>query len=186
MNGISMPTDRDLEPSGLQPKERKVWLRWAVLCDGQRREDNGKRLLLGVYDHTVVSARKPAFLVPRLVGAFELLRGGEHTLHFRVAGPNGTGVGNITTASESEPGSYIDFEVPVAVLASEPGEIRLDWRVDDDPWGPPMVWQISFTESPEEIPAEQVQVLASQFEAASEMKVKIGGHAAVVQVTDED
>lgn len=181
-----MPVELDHAPSGDHPDSRTVWLRWALLCDGQRREDNGKRLLLGVYDHTIVAARKPAFLAPRLVGAFEFVKPGKHTLHFRVEGPSTKGVGDLTSDEAIEAGGYVDFEVPVPTLLLEPGEIRLDWRIDDEPWGPAMVWKLEFADDAEELSPEQLQLIAAQFEASTDLSVKIGGHTPNMTTVFED
>lgn len=173
-----MMSDIVTAPSGDHPAGRKVWLRWAVLCDGQRREDNGKRLLVGVYDHTILSSRKPAFLAPKLVGAFEVLESGQHTLHFRVSTPNGTGIASITTTAESKPGGYVDFEVSLPCLVTEDDSIELDWRVDDDSWGPAMVWQIAFSEDAEQLSDEEVGKLEAQAELSGDPVILIGGRPA--------
>ncbi len=171
MNGIVTA------PSGSHPEGRKVWLRWAVLCDSQRREDNGKRLLVGVYDHTILSSKKPAFIAPKLVGAFEVLERGKHTLYFRISSPNGTGIASITTHPDSEPGGYVDFEVSLPMLVRDSDSIELDWRVDDDHWGPAMAWQIEFAPDAEELSEDEIKTLEVQADIAGDPIIRIGGRA---------
>lgn len=92
-------------------------------------------------------------------------------------------MGSFSTTEDSVPGGYIDFELPVPILASEPSTVELDWRVDDDPWGPAMVWYVDFTDDPELIPDEQVQLLAAQLEASSDLTAVVGGREMKMDVS---
>lgn len=148
-------------PNGAHPTDRKAWLRWALLCDGVRQEEGGKRLIIGAYRQSVVVNTVPSILSLRMVGAFEFVVAGAHKLEFRVTTPNTQGLGEIETTVEAEAGSFADFDVPVMDLVEAVGgTINLDWRVDGDPWGPPMIWRIEISPDARQASPEEAEALA--------------------------
>lgn len=148
------------EPNGTHPAGRKAWLRWALLCDEVRTEDNGKHFIIGAYRKAVVLNTRPALLSLRLTGAFEFVSHGEHKLEFRVTTPGGQGLGAIQSLPDAEPGTYADFNVPLVDFLHSDGVIQLDWRVDGDDWGPPMTWQIAFSPDATDVSEDQASAMA--------------------------
>lgn len=155
-------TELDFEPSGPHPEGRIAWLRWAMLCDDTRVEDTGKRILIGCYDNAILFAVKPSVLSVKLIGAFEFIVPGNHKVQLRVRTPSFVGIGEINSESP-EPGAYGEFNVPVSVFVEKPSSILLDWRMDDGPWGPPMKWELEFSDDARELGSTEVEALKKQW-----------------------
>lgn len=162
------------DPSGPHPDGRVAWLRYAMLCDSSHVENTGKRILVGCYDAAVVFQQRPALLSARLVGIFEFLKPGAHTLEFRVSTPAARGVGRMETLETAPAGSLAPFDVPVEALVQEDGEIRLDWRLDEQPWGPPMIWKLAFSPEVHQLAPEAASALEAAWNETVKARVAEG------------
>jgi hypothetical protein len=73
-------------------------VRSVIICDDVRREDNGKEILIGVYNDKIVIDRQPPFLLPTLCVRFVMkIDSGEHKIDLSITGPDRNEIVKLTT-----------------------------------------------------------------------------------------
>lgn len=103
-----------------------------IVCDQVRREDNGKFLLIGVYDQSIVLL-KPTDIFVSFYLRFFGLSDGKHSLEFTVEGPLSNkvgGSGNLEVKGDDQAGSIVLPQLPLNVTG--PGELTINITFDDE------------------------------------------------------
>jgi len=113
-----------------------VEIKYVLVCDDVRREDNGKEILIGVYSSDIQTTVFPSNLA--LVFWMELVtkKPGRHRIDIRVIGPNNThlvqGTGELQGLHEEIIGSLALG--PLSMQIQSEGEIRLELREPRGEW----------------------------------------------------
>jgi len=143
----------------MRPKraEQLVRIRGLVLCDQMRTEDNGKHILIGVYDAGLGAPAFPSISTLVCYGAFELVADDVRTIEFRLAAPGSSGIGQIVLNEGLKKGAAAPFLANISFLAERPGELKFDWRADNSSWAPPIRWGLALAEGGETLPPEAAQ-----------------------------
>lgn len=154
-------------PDDANVAQATVRLRSAVLCDNVRSEDNGKRLLIGVYDAGVTINVVPMPLSLTLYGVFEISGSGGKTVEFKITAPAFAGQGRVVVPSDAPSDVSAPFLAPFVCIVEQESDIRLEWKIDGGPWVGEMRWTLELASAVRRLDsasAEQVRtaVAASQ------------------------
>jgi len=126
-----------------------------MLCEIMRREDNGKKILVGCYSDTIHLKKKPTIVNARIVGGFQIDAGFLSAIEYKVETPTMRGEGKFVPPSEAidEPGpGYAAFDAPFRTLIeNENEEIQFSWRIDEKEWSLPVTWRFRFSEDAREL-----------------------------------
>jgi hypothetical protein len=114
----------------------RIDIKYVVVCDDIRREDNGKEILIGVYSGDILVGKFPINLTLSFWTQFEKIGAGKIPIRFRVSGPGGV------TLFQGEGEFDTPESVPLATLAlggipvqiQRPGNISLELKQGDDEW----------------------------------------------------
>jgi hypothetical protein len=112
-----------------------VKIRFGIVCDEVRREDNGKLLLIGVYSSSIIVQQLPAVLVLSLVLGVDNDKPAEAAMEFRVLLNEiqlrrGKGVLNVRSAGQN----LIAIQsIPLEKIESE-GLLDFQLRLRDRDW----------------------------------------------------
>ena len=115
--------------------EHLVTVRFGLLCDQVRREDNGKLLLIGVFGHDIRVASLPARLALTLViGISSKSSVDDHSIEVKTSF-NGrqvhTGSGRITI---SESGAELIVVPNIVIQLEQPGELEFKVKLGEGRW----------------------------------------------------
>jgi hypothetical protein len=121
-------------------------LRSAVLCEQFRNEDNGKRLLVGVYDFGVIVGFVPQVFAACVYGTFELLGRGITSLDLRLTAPGFEREAAVSLSEDPISGRFAVFSLPFGCLIETESQIRLSWKVNKGEWVEGISWGLQLTE----------------------------------------
>jgi hypothetical protein len=109
-------------------------IKGGILCDAQRREDNGKLFLIGVYAANILVQTFPTNLMVSCVAIVESLKAGEFDIEFETLLDNkvqGSGKGKLGT---SEPGTSLLTIQNIVLNNLTPGTLKFRLREPNKSW----------------------------------------------------
>lgn len=115
--------------------ERLVAIRFGIVCDQVRREDNGKLLLVGVYGHNISVPSLPTNIMLTLVlGIVAQKRVTDHPVEVQTEF-NGRQIhGGRGTVSVTESGTDLLVVPNILVPAATEGELTFKAKLGNDRW----------------------------------------------------
>jgi hypothetical protein len=116
--------------------EQQITIKFGIICDDVRREENGKFILIGVYGHDIIVPSLPANILVSVVYQFEAKETGSFETTFRISIDDEVQIESKGKFQVAAPGIGLAAVPNVVIPTAREGLLKFELQIGDSDFMP--------------------------------------------------